>query len=87
MRNTLLTATSFPGIIFGICFILNLFLAAKGSSGAFPATTMLALFALWSCISIPLCYLGSRFAYSKDVCYPVVLILISSLPKFRRSLI
>jgi len=66
MRNTLFTAFSFPGIIFGISFILNIFLKAKGSSGAFPVPTMLALFALWLCVSVPLCYLGSRFAYSKD---------------------
>jgi len=66
MRNTLLTGFTFPGTIFGIAFVLNFFLAAKGSSGAFPAVTMLALFAMWSFVSVPLCYLGSRYAYSLE---------------------
>jgi len=65
-RNTLLTAFLFPGVVFGIAFFLNFFLWAKGSSGAFPFTTMLVIMALWFCISVPLCFLGSRFAYRKD---------------------
>jgi len=65
-RNTLLTAFLFPGVVFGIAFFLNFFLWYKGSSGAFPFTTMLAIMALWFCISVPLCFLGSRLAYRKD---------------------
>jgi len=65
-RNTLLTAFLFPGTVFGIAFFLNFFLWYKGSSGAFPFPTMLAIMALWFCISVPLCFLGSRLAYKKD---------------------
>jgi len=64
-RNTLLTAFFFPGTLFGIAFFLNFFLWAKGSSGAFHFTTMLAVVALWFCISVPLCFLGSRLAYRR----------------------
>jgi transmembrane 9 superfamily protein 2/4 len=65
-RNTLMTATLFPGILYAVASILNIPLAVQGSSGAFPFTTSLAVFALWVFISIPLCYLGSRFARSQD---------------------
>jgi len=65
-RNTLLTAVLFPGTVFGIAFFLNFFLWYYHSSGAFPFTTMLAIMALWFCISVPLCFLGSRLAYKTD---------------------
>eukprot|EP01125_Pyxidicula_operculata_P002012 TRINITY_DN11990_c0_g1_i1.p1 TRINITY_DN11990_c0_g1~~TRINITY_DN11990_c0_g1_i1.p1 ORF type:complete len:659 (-),score=148.07 TRINITY_DN11990_c0_g1_i1:105-2039(-) len=65
-RNTLLTALLFPGILFGIAFFLNFFLWYKGSSGALPFTTILAVMALWFGISLPLCYLGSRLAVRKE---------------------
>eukprot|EP01126_Amoeba_proteus_P038065 TRINITY_DN3954_c0_g1_i6.p1 TRINITY_DN3954_c0_g1~~TRINITY_DN3954_c0_g1_i6.p1 ORF type:complete len:489 (+),score=59.27 TRINITY_DN3954_c0_g1_i6:534-2000(+) len=66
VRNTLLTAFTFPGTIFGIAFILNFFLQWKKSSAAFSVSTMSILIALWFCISVPLCYLGSRIAYNKE---------------------
>uniref|UniRef100_A0A6B2KZX5 Transmembrane 9 superfamily member n=1 Tax=Arcella intermedia TaxID=1963864 RepID=A0A6B2KZX5_9EUKA len=65
-RNTVVTAVAFPGSVFGISFFLNFFLWYKGSSGAFPFTTMLAIMALWFCISVPLCFLGSRLAYRQE---------------------
>jgi len=65
-RNTFITAIFFPGSVFGIAFFLNFFLWYKHSSGAFPLTTMIAIIALWFCISVPLCFLGSRLAYRKD---------------------
>eukprot|EP01126_Amoeba_proteus_P049027 TRINITY_DN5705_c0_g2_i1.p1 TRINITY_DN5705_c0_g2~~TRINITY_DN5705_c0_g2_i1.p1 ORF type:complete len:351 (-),score=54.03 TRINITY_DN5705_c0_g2_i1:64-1116(-) len=65
-RNTILTAFAFPGTIFGIAFILNFFLVWKGSSGAFSVSTMSILMFLWFCVSVPLCYFGSRIAYNKE---------------------
>lgn len=62
VRNTILTATSFPGTIFLTILILDIPLVAKNSSGAFPFTSLLAVFALWVCVSIPLCYIGARYA-------------------------
>jgi len=65
--NTLVTAILFPGTIFGIAFFLNFFSWAKGSSGAFPFTSMLAVMALWFFVSVPLCYLGSRLALRRPI--------------------
>jgi len=47
-----------------IVIILDIPLLIKKSSGSFPITTMLAIFALWTCVSIPLSYIGSRYASS-----------------------
>jgi len=64
-KNTIMTAFFFPGVIFGIFFILNFFIWAKKSSAAVPFTTMLSIVALWFCISVPLAFFGSYFAYKK----------------------
>jgi transmembrane 9 superfamily protein 2/4 len=64
-KNTIMTAFFFPGIVFGIFFILNFFLWGKGSSGAVPFGAMVSLVALWFCISVPLVFFGSYFAYKK----------------------
>ena len=58
-----LTATLYPGIVFGIGFFVNLFIWGKHSSGAIPFTTMLAVAAMWFGISLPLVYLGYYFGY------------------------
>lgn len=65
-RNTTLTAFAFPGTVYGIAFILNLFVWKKKSSLAVPIGTMLLLFALWFGISVPLVFLGSYFGFKKD---------------------
>eukprot|EP01103_Thecamoeba_quadrilineata_P002694 TRINITY_DN125_c0_g2_i1.p1 TRINITY_DN125_c0_g2~~TRINITY_DN125_c0_g2_i1.p1 ORF type:complete len:634 (+),score=100.62 TRINITY_DN125_c0_g2_i1:18-1919(+) len=64
-KNTLLTAMLFPGLSFGIFFVLNIILAFKGSTGAVPFGTLVALVALWFGISVPLVFLGSYFGYKK----------------------
>ena len=58
-----LTATLYPGIVFGIGFFVNFFIWSKHSSGAIPFTTMLAVGAMWFGISLPLVYLGYYFGY------------------------
>ena len=45
--------------MFSMFFIINLFVWGVGSSAAAPLTTMLALFALWFGISVPLCFFGA----------------------------
>lgn len=64
-RSAFLTATLYPGIVFGTCFFLNFFIWDKHSSGAVPFTTMLSLLCLWFGISVPLVYLGYYFGYRK----------------------
>lgn len=64
-KSAFLTATLYPGIVFGTCFFLNFFIWGKQSSGAVPFTTMLALLCMWFGISLPLVYLGYYFGYRK----------------------
>merc|ERR1712128_219154 len=61
-----LTATLYPGIVFGIGFFINLFIWGKHSSGAIPFTTMLSVGAMWFGISLPLVFLGYYFGYRKQ---------------------
>jgi len=63
--NVILTAFFFPGLVFGIFFILNLALWSKGSSAAIPFTTLLALLALWFGVSVPLTFLGAYLGFKK----------------------
>merc|ERR1712217_685510 len=63
---TLMTALFFPGVIFVLFFVLNLFIWGQKSSGAVPFTTMFALLVLWFGISVPLVFLGSYFGFRKE---------------------
>lgn len=65
-RAAFLTATLFPGLVFGTCFILNFFIWDRNSSGAVPFGTMVALLCLWFGISLPLVYLGYYFGFRKQ---------------------
>merc|ERR1711968_267060 len=60
-----MTAFLYPGGVFVIFFILNLFIWGVKSSGAVPFTTMFALLVLWFGISVPLVFLGSYFGFRK----------------------
>ncbi|KAH9949582.1 endosomal P24A protein [Amylocystis lapponica] len=53
-KNSFLTATILPCLVFAIVFFLNLFLVSAGSSGAVPFGTMLLIIVLWFGISAPL---------------------------------
>ena len=60
------TATLYPGYIFCIGFFLNIFVWGQDSSSAVPIPTMLALFALWFCVSLPLTFIGYYFGFRKQ---------------------
>ncbi|KAF9890117.1 hypothetical protein FE257_006278 [Aspergillus nanangensis] len=64
-RNIVLTPVLVPSLIFGTFFLLNLFVWAKGSSGAVPFTTMLALVMIWFVISVPLSVAGSWLGFKQ----------------------
>ncbi len=64
--TTLLTAFWFPGVVFIIFFIVNLFIWYTGSSGAVPFTTMFSLLLLWFGISVPLVFVGAYIGYRRD---------------------
>lgn len=65
-RGAFLTATLYPGIVFGSCFFLNFFIWDRHSSGAVPFSTMISLLCIWFGISVPLVYLGYYFGYRKQ---------------------
>lgn len=64
-KNTLVTAMLFPGLLFGLVFILNLFVWAQASSTALPFSTLIGMMMLWLCIQVPLVYVGSWYGYIK----------------------
>ncbi|XP_059617869.1 transmembrane 9 superfamily member 2 [Phlebotomus argentipes] len=63
--NVLLTSMLSPGLVFGLFFVMNLVLWGKGSSGAVPFSTLLALLALWFGVSVPLTFVGAYFGFRK----------------------
>ncbi|XP_043566435.1 transmembrane 9 superfamily member 4 isoform X1 [Chiloscyllium plagiosum] len=65
-KGAFCTATLYPSIVFGLCFVLNCFIWGKHSSGAVPFPTMLALLCMWFGISFPLVYLGYYFGFRKQ---------------------
>lgn len=70
--NIALTPLLVPAIVFGVFFLLDLFLWAKRSSGAVPFTTMLVLLAIWFIISIPLSVAGSWLGFRSGKIEPPV---------------
>ncbi|EEA25259.1 hypothetical protein TMatcc_006518 [Talaromyces marneffei ATCC 18224] len=62
-KNTVITASLFPGLTFCLIFVLNLFVWAQASSTALPFGTLVGLVALWLLVQAPLCYAGSWFGY------------------------
>uniref|UniRef100_A0A8V0YIU9 Transmembrane 9 superfamily member n=1 Tax=Gallus gallus TaxID=9031 RepID=A0A8V0YIU9_CHICK len=65
-KGAFCTATLYPGVVFGICFVLNCFIWGEHSSGAVPFPTMVALLCMWFGISLPLVYLGYYFGFRKQ---------------------
>jgi transmembrane 9 superfamily protein 2/4 len=64
-KTTLCTAFLYPGTVFVIFFVLDLFIWGTHSSGAVPFGTMFALLVLWFGISVPLVFLGAFFGFKK----------------------
>ncbi|KAK4166051.1 endomembrane protein 70 [Cladorrhinum sp. PSN259] len=64
-RNTVVTATLFPGLLFAIVFVLNLFVWAQASSTALPFGTLIAMVFLWLCVQVPLVYAGAWYGFLK----------------------
>lgn len=78
-KNTILTATFYPGIVFSIFFVLDLVVWSYGSTGAVPIVPMLVVIFLWFGISVPLVFLGAYFGYRMDpIEFPVV---TSNIPR------
>uniref|UniRef100_A0A7N6AHZ3 Transmembrane 9 superfamily member n=1 Tax=Anabas testudineus TaxID=64144 RepID=A0A7N6AHZ3_ANATE len=69
--NVLLTAFLCPGVVFADFFVMNLILWGEGSSAAMPFGTLVAILALWFCISVPLTFIGAYFGFKKGIEHPV----------------
>ncbi|KAF2108398.1 endosomal P24A protein-like protein [Lophiotrema nucula] len=63
--NFFYTPVALPGLVFAVFFLLNLFVWARGSSGAVPFTTMLVLVTIWFLISVPLSFAGSWVGFKQ----------------------
>uniref|UniRef100_A0A4W4EZX3 Transmembrane 9 superfamily member n=1 Tax=Electrophorus electricus TaxID=8005 RepID=A0A4W4EZX3_ELEEL len=61
--NVLLTAFLCPGVVFADFFLMNLILWGEGSSAAMPFGTLVAILALWFCISKPVTLTTSHQMY------------------------
>jgi transmembrane 9 superfamily protein 2/4 len=64
--NTLMTAMALPSCLVGIFTVLNIFLSFAGAATAVSFLTLLAIFALWICVSAPLVFVGSFFGYRAE---------------------
>jgi len=67
---TVMTATLFPSVFFGVFFILNFFIWCQNSSGAIPFGTMVALLLMWFGLSAPLVFLGAFFGFKAKLTDP-----------------
>uniref|UniRef100_A0A8C4NE14 Transmembrane 9 superfamily member n=1 Tax=Eptatretus burgeri TaxID=7764 RepID=A0A8C4NE14_EPTBU len=63
--NILLTALLCPGVVFADFFLMNVMLRIEGSSAAVPFSTLLAVLALWFCVSLPLTFLGAYVGFKR----------------------
>lgn len=65
LANTYKTAFVFPGAVFSVFFFLNLLMWGDKAAGAVPFGTLLALFFFWTCISVPLVFMGSYLGFRR----------------------
>jgi transmembrane 9 superfamily protein 2/4 len=61
--STIMTAILFPGVLFGLFFLLNLFVWGAGSDAAVPFGSIVLVFFLWTGISVPLVFAGAFFGF------------------------
>ena len=86
--NIALTPALVPGIVFSTFFLLNLFVWGRGSSGAVPITTMLAIIAIWFMISFPLSVAGGWLGFKHPPIAPPTRVnqIPRQIPPVARSL-
>jgi transmembrane 9 superfamily protein 2/4 len=66
------TPVALPAIVFGVFFLMNLFVWGRGASGAVPFTTMLVVVIIWFVISVPLSVAGSWIGFKQAAIEPPV---------------
>jgi transmembrane 9 superfamily protein 2/4 len=65
-RAATLTAFGFPGLSFGVFFLVNMIERAHESTKAVSVSNFLALVLLWLCGEVPLVFLGASVGYKCD---------------------
>ena len=86
--NIAATPALVPGIVFATFFLMNLFVWTKGSSGAVPLSTMLAIIGIWFVISVPLSVGGSWLGFKQPALEPPTRVnqIPRQIPQVSRSL-
>lgn len=86
--NIAATPALAPGIVFATFFLMNLFVWIKGSSGAVPLSTMLAIIGIWFIISVPLSVAGSWLGFKQPAIEPPTRVnqIPRQIPQVSRSL-
>lgn len=79
LKNTLMTAMVFPGVVFAIFFALNLMIWGDQGTGAVPFGTLVALLLFWFGLSLPLVFLGSFLGFRRDAIEPPV--RVNAIPR------
>lgn len=64
-KNAVVTALLFPGLMFGLVFLLNLFVWAQASSTAIPFGSLVLIVVLWLCFQLPLVFVGAYYGFEK----------------------
>ena len=64
--NTLLTATTLPGLLIGAFTFLNIMLSFQNAATAVSIWLIFGIFALWVGVSSPLVFIGAYFGYRGD---------------------
>jgi len=59
IKVMLLTASLFPGVVFGIAFLQNFIAVGYGSLAAIPFWTIVAVVSIWAFVSFPLTLVGT----------------------------
>lgn len=62
-KHVFFCACSFPGTVCFFYFVSDIINAAHHASDAVPFVTLLTIFSLWLCLSVPLTVLGASFAF------------------------
>jgi len=63
---TVFTAMLLPGISFFLFLIFNIFLWFLHSSASAPFLDVIILATMWTCISVPLVFLGAYYGYKEE---------------------
>ena len=63
---TVMTATLFPGCVFGTFLFFNIILAFMHSSASAPFLDVIIVAAMWCCVAIPLTFVGAWWGFKKE---------------------